>query len=51
MKKKRMILQYYDTVMKDKLHMTILGLNVAKNVFSFGTGQKDVTSFYIPSSS
>ena len=53
MKKKRQALEYYDTVMKDKLHMTILGLTMAKNVLSFGagTGQKDGTSLFFPSTS
>ena len=52
MKKKRLITEYYDAAMKDKLHMTILGLNVAKNVLSFGAGHKDgTTTMFFPSTS
>ena len=52
MKKKRLITEYYDAAIKDKLHMTILGLNVAKNVLSFGAGHKDgTTTMFFPSTS
>ena len=33
-KKKRKILEYYDSVMKGKLHLTISGLKTAKNIFN-----------------
>lgn len=53
LKKKRQVLDYYDAVMKDKLHMTVLGLNVAQNILSMGTGGggSNVTNLFFPSTS
>ena len=52
MKKKRQVLEYYDSVMKDKLHMTILGMNVAQNVLSMEAGgNSNTTGLFFPSTS
>ena len=52
LKKKRQVLDYYDAVMKDKLHMTILGMGVAQNILSMGGGGgSNVTNLFFPSTS